>query len=121
MKAQLRPGDVVLVAFPFTDLGATKLRPAIVVSSAAVLSSSPDVCLCFVSSVVPAVSQPYDVVLDEGDPDFAVSGLKHASVVRAHKLATLEQGLVRRRLGHVGAGLMERLRTALADALISSR
>ncbi len=28
------PGDVVLVRFPFTDLAATKKRPAVVVSSA---------------------------------------------------------------------------------------
>lgn len=43
-------GDVVLIPFPFTDLTATKTRPAIVVSSAAYQRTRPDLLLAYVSS-----------------------------------------------------------------------
>jgi mRNA interferase MazF len=38
-------GDVVLVPFPFSDLSATKVRPAVIVSSALYHSAKPDLVL----------------------------------------------------------------------------
>lgn len=39
----LKKGDIVLVAFPFTDSSATKIRPALVVWTDQI-----DVTLCFI-------------------------------------------------------------------------
>ncbi len=48
--ARLRRGDIVLVPFPFTDLTAEKLRPAIIVSPD---PQGVDIVIAFISSVMP--------------------------------------------------------------------
>jgi mRNA interferase MazF len=47
-------GDIILVAFPFTDLTSTKQRPALVVSSDALNATSGDVLVAAISSQIPA-------------------------------------------------------------------
>ena len=65
--------------FPFTDLTATKIRPAVVVSAN---PQGQDVTLAFISSVVPASPGPFDVVVPTTDPSFGATGLKRASAVQ---------------------------------------
>jgi len=43
-------GDVVLIPFPYTDLSATKTRPAVVVSSECYHAVRPDLLVAYVSS-----------------------------------------------------------------------
>lgn len=97
----LRPlsrGDVVLSSFPFTDLSAHTLRPALVVGR----GQPPDLIVAFVSSQLASALSPAAHVLDEKDPEFAAAGLKVSSVIRLDKLATLHRNLLRRRLGKIG-------------------
>ena len=61
-----RRGDIVLVPFPFTDLSATKKRPALVVSPDKFNEHAQDVVL------VAITSQPSDdrrALRDDHDPD----------------------------------------------------
>lgn len=109
-----RRGDVVLVPFPFTDLAATKVRPALVVSAD---PQGGDLTLAFVSSVVPAGAGARDVVLNEDDPAFPGSGLKRTSVFRMSKLVTLNRSLVARRLGGITQDVQARLDECLRRAL----
>jgi len=55
--------------------------------------------MAFVSSVIPAMLLPTDLVLDPNDPDFAQTGLRVRSVVRFHRLTTLATTMIRRDLG----------------------
>jgi mRNA interferase MazF len=81
----VQPGIVVLVRFPFSDLSASKLRPAVVLARA----SSVDWVLCQVTS------NPY------GDPaavplpsaSFTSGGLGRESFARPGKLFTASQSL----------------------------
>jgi len=64
----IQRGDVVLVPFPFTDLTATKVRPAVIVSSD---PQGDDVTLAFISSAVSKVSPgATDLVMGPDAPDF---------------------------------------------------
>jgi mRNA interferase MazF len=84
-----RPGDLVLVAFPFTAGSQTKSRPAMVVLDV----GDADV---LVSRVTTQSAQgEYDVLLR----DWKGAGLLAPSTVRLHKLATLEKSLIQRSLG----------------------
>lgn len=97
-KPALARCDLVLVIFPFTDLSAQKLRPALIVGRV----SSDDLILAFISSQVAVIDKQADYLFEPNDPEFAATGLKGPSVVRLNKLATLHRNLVRRRLGRVG-------------------
>jgi mRNA interferase MazF len=89
----LQPGVVVLVRFPFSDLSASKLRPAVVLAHAAGV----DWVLCQVTS------NPY------GDPNavpitatsFASGGLGRESFARPGKLFTASVTLFVRTVGQL--------------------
>ena len=51
-----RRGDVVLVPFPFSDLSTTKVRPAVVVSSALYHATEPDLLLAALTSKIAAAT-----------------------------------------------------------------
>jgi len=85
------PGEVVLLAFPFTDGLRQKQRPALVLLDV----KDPDIVVARITS--PSYATAFDVNLLEP----MVAGLLLASVVRLHKLATVEKALVKRRLGQL--------------------
>jgi mRNA interferase MazF len=92
-------GDVVLVPFPFTDLTTQKQRPALVISSNDFNASFPDVILLGITSQIPTdlVQSDYRLTSDEQKR----AGLPKPSIVKAAKVVTLSQGLVRKRLGRL--------------------
>jgi mRNA interferase MazF len=113
-KTLLRRGDIVLVHFPFTDLTAEKLRPAVIMS---VDPQETDVIIAFISSVVlPKELDKTDYLLLLNDPDFAKTGLKKASVFKMRKLLTIERGKIVRRLGRVSPAIQKELDMRLRDA-----
>jgi mRNA interferase MazF len=101
-------GDIVLVPFPFTSQAASKKRPAVVVSSPAYNGSKPDIVVMAVTSQLRASALLGEVWLQ----DWQAARLLKPSAVKP-VLATLEQVMVIRRLGHLSA----RDRTLLKNAI----
>lgn len=101
-------GDFVLVAFPFTNLSGTKVRPALVLAD----SGPVDVVLAFVTSVLPGAA-PTDVIISSADAEFALTGLRFDSRIRVDRLATLERVRVLRRLGAAGPRTLAAVRQGL--------
>ncbi len=108
-------GKVILVPFPFTDLSAKKVRPAIIVSKP--LVDAKDIIVVFVSSVLPLRATKTEVVLKEKDPSFSSTGLKRSSVVKCQKIATLDQRIVLGELGEISDSTQKSIDRALYDAL----
>jgi mRNA interferase MazF len=98
----LSRGDVVLTRFPFTDLTGASLRPALVVSPGQI---GEDVVLVAISSVVRGSRVRTDYIVNTGHPEFLLTGLRVTSVLRLHKLATVERAVIVRRLGRLGPQL----------------
>lgn len=113
-RRKLRRGDIVLATFPFTNLKMSKLRPALVVSRGLIGN---DVVLVAVSSVVSATPEVTDFVLESSHPDFGPTGLARPSVIRAHKIATVERQIVVRRLGRASAALLLEVDSRLCTAI----
>jgi len=90
-------GTIVLVPFPFTDLSAHKVRPAVIVSS---FSGGNDVIVAFISSRLNRKLYPMEVFIDQADPAFSNTGLKCDSLIKVDKLATLDKRII---LGELGA------------------
>jgi mRNA interferase MazF len=90
-------GRIVLVPFPFDDMTASKVRPAVCLTDP--IGPHRHVVVAFVSSQRPADMAPTDVVLDPQRKDFGVTGLRVESVLRLHRLVTLTTALIRRDMG----------------------
>jgi mRNA interferase MazF len=89
-------GKIVVVPFPFTDLSSYKRRPALVLHE-----TKYDIVVAYISSVVPSVISPEDVIVSQNKPSFVATGLVSDSVIMLDKLATVEKSLIIRILGEV--------------------
>ena len=99
--------SVVLLPFPFSDLSASKLRPALVLADA----GRDDWLLCQITS------KPYGDVraVEISDADFASGGLKLMSHARPAKLFTARRSLIR----SVAGELSEASHDRICDAVIA--
>lgn len=93
-------GKIVLIPFPFTDLTAAKLRPALVL-----YEGKRDVVLAFISSKVPVQAGQTEIILTMSHASFAKSGLKVDSVIRLDKIATVLKDLMIGELGELNDDL----------------
>jgi mRNA interferase MazF len=100
-------GDVVLVPFPFTDLTGSKQRPAVVVSPDSFNASRPDVVLVAITSRVPAQLADDEIAIPASE--LGLSGLPKPSVVKAGKIVTIHQGLIRKKIGTMPAATLGRI------------
>lgn len=89
-------GKIVLVPFPFTDLTAAKLRPALVIHE-----GKEDVVVAFISSKVQSELTETDVLVGKKDAGFKKSGLKVDSLIKLDKIATVLKDLVVGELGEL--------------------
>jgi mRNA interferase MazF len=102
-------GDVVVAPFPFSDLSATKKRPALVVATL----TGNDVILCQITSQV--VVDSYAVPLIDGD--FTSGGLRQASNIRPNRLFTAETSIILYRAGTISTAKLQEVRTKLMQLL----
>ena len=107
-----RRGDVVLIPFPYTDLSATKTRPAVVVSSELYHELRSELLLAYLSSRIAVADPRLDYVL----VDWKEAGLLKPTFMRP-KIAAIEPALVVYHTGVLSerdlAGVDDRLRLAL--------
>lgn len=102
---------VVLVPFPFDDLSATKVRPAVCLTNP--VGTHRHLVLAFITSRIPSDLLDTDVVLDANAPDFASTGLRVTSTLRLHRVITVSASLVLRELGELSLNTQ----TEVADKL----
>lgn len=105
-------GDVVLVAFPFTDLQTLKRRPAVVVSSANFNDQGRDVILMAVTSNLHQPAMFGDLTIN----DWEIAGLLKPSMLKP-LLATLHVSLVRATLGRLATADSLGLQRTLSSIL----
>ena len=113
----LEPGQVVLLAFPNTNLSPGKSRPALLL--ARIPGRHGDWLACMVSSRLYQAAEGFDDVVTPADDDFASSGLRAASVIRLGRMAVIQTDLIAGVIGSVAAARCSRLRRRLSDWLSS--
>jgi mRNA interferase MazF len=102
-------GKIVLIPFPFTDLTATKLRPALVL-----YEGEKDVVVAFISSRTEK-PRATDITIDEKHPEFKQTGLKLTSVLKFDKIATISKNLILGEIGEVGTKLKKEINRKIAE------
>ena len=108
-------GTVVLVPFPFTDLSAQKVRPALIISDAKY--NRQDVVVLFVSSVVDRKIAVDEVIMQSKDSQFEQTGLKKTSLIKCRKIATLDKRIILGELGNLPTKIMQEVESKLKQVL----
>jgi len=95
-----KPGQVVLIPFPFTDLTTVKQHPALVISTDESFNSQHhDIIVLAMTSQNPFALQPDEYSLSQTDQ--AAAKLPKASKVKSGKIISIDQRLVRKTLSSV--------------------
>jgi len=89
--------EIVLVPFPYSDLSATKRRPVLILSNGNYNSQFNDVLVCVITSNI--YKDEYSVSL--ADEDLELGLLPALSVIKCHKLFTIEQTQIIKRFSIV--------------------
>ncbi len=100
-------GDVVVIPFPFSDLSASKKRPAVVVANLA----GDDHIVAQITSV--ARSDSYSIALEA--KDFKNGKLPASSVIRPNKLFTADKSLISYRAGSINNKKVKEIEKALVS------
>jgi mRNA interferase MazF len=103
-------GDIVILNFPFSDLSATKRRPAFVLANL----GYGDVVLCQITSK-PAKNE-FSIKIEPND--FEAGSLPIVSFVRADKLFTADKELILYKAGHINREKIDKV-TQTAISVIS--
>ena len=110
--SEIKRGDVVLIPFPYAELGTAKARPAVVISGGTFMAAEGRVIVAGITSNLAAHQNPTAYVL----PNWAEAGLQKPSVVTSW-VATLSPRLVLLTVGKLTPEDLQeverRLRTAM--------
>ena len=93
-------GEIVLLKFPLTDGEAHKKRPALVILD----TEDNDIIVCRITSKI------YETKFDFKINDWTEAGLKLPSVIRLHKIASLDKKLIDKKLGEVNQTLRKKIK-----------
>lgn len=91
MMNNYKYGDIILLNFPFSNISDIKKRPALVL----VDSEDNDILVCRITGQI--YNSIYDILIK----DYLAIGLKISSVIRIHKIATLEKSMISKKLGEL--------------------
>ena len=103
------PASIVIIPFPFSDLSATKLRPAVVLAD----TSQGDWLLCQITSN--PYSDPQAIKITKSD--LTKGALNTASFVRPMKLFTANETLMLKRVAILKEGTYKAILTAITASL----
>ena len=105
----IKTGSIVLLRFPFTDEIKYKRRPALLINDL----EDGDVIVCRITSKI--YKSKYDIFLD----DWLKFGLKLPSVVRLHKIATLEKDMIETLMGQIDKSALEKIKEVYMSLILT--
>lgn len=94
-----KPGDILLIPFPFTNLATFKQRPCLVVSSAKFNLTHDDIIVAAITSHIPDRVDATEYLLNEAEQK--AGNLPKISLIKLGKIVTLDQRLIRKRIGRL--------------------
>ena len=95
----MKAGDVALVRFPFADLATAKKRPVLVFTRTTRSPRNRVVTVAMITSQTEGLKLEGDVLLD----DWKNAGLRHPSLLRVAKIATVDEQLIEKTIGRLSS------------------
>jgi mRNA interferase MazF len=105
---KIETGTIILLKFPFTDSFTFKRRPALVLKD----FEDGDVLVCRITGKI--YKSKYDIYLD----DWLRFGLKLPSVIRVHKMATLEKDMIETIIGQIDEVISEKIKVLYTSIIL---
>lgn len=106
---KLVKGEVVVLPFPFSDLSASKKRPAVVVATL----TGDDVICCQITSE--ARFDEYAIVLNNND--FKEGNLQQTSMIRPNRLFTADRSIISYKAGTLNGKKVKEIESSLVKIL----
>ncbi len=100
-------GQVAILRFPHADLALGKARPVLLITP--IPGPYEDWLVCMISTQLQQAVERFDEVVSQDQPDFPISGLKAASVIRIARLAVVAA------VGEISPERLRRIRQKIAD------
>ena len=97
---KIETGIIVLLRFPFTDGISYKRRPALLLKDL----EDGDILVCRITSKI--YQSKYDIFLE----NWLAFGLKLPSVIRVHKMATLEKDMIETIMGQIDETILNKVK-----------
>jgi mRNA interferase MazF len=111
-------GDVVLLAFPFSDGRGVKVRPALVVQSDRNNRRWTNTIVVMITTTIArSDAEPTQVRLRIGSVAGKSSGLLFDSAIKCENVFTVEQRMIQRVIGRLPSDMMRRVDACLRAAL----
>ena len=108
-----KQGDIVIVPFPFTDLSSIKQRPVLILSSDKYNESTEDIIVCGITSNPKNTAHSVIITLQ----DLAEGRIPSTSRIKADKLFTLKQTLIRSKIGAVRPAILKKVQEEIKALL----
>ena len=104
---KIETGTIVLLRFPFTDSIGYNRRPALILKDL----EDDDMLVCRITSKI--YNSKYDIYLD----DWLKFGLRLPSVIRVHKMATLEKDMIVTIMGRIDETVLSKVKLLYGEIL----
>jgi mRNA interferase MazF len=101
----MKPGDILLVRFPFSDLESSKRRPAVALVRSDLTAKVGVVTIAMITSKTDGLKFPGDYRIENWED----AGLLHPSLVRLAKVATIEGNMVDKTIGRLEVSDLKKL------------
>jgi mRNA interferase MazF len=114
----MKRGDVVLVDYPFSKGGGSKVRPALVIQTDRNNPRLQETIVAVITSNVSrAAFEPTQYLIKPAHPDWMASGLRITSVVKCENIYTFDNGLILRLIGRLSPASMQQINDCLKASL----
>ena len=110
-------GEVVIVNFPFSSGAGGKLRPALVLQSDRNNSRLRNTIIAMITRTARRAGEPTQLLIDVTTPAGQLSGWAFTSAVTCENLFTVEQRLIRGRIGSLSPNVMQQVDGCLKASL----
>ncbi len=107
-------GDIILIPFPYSDLTGSKQRPALIISNDKINVGVDKIC-CLITTK----PNENDILISK--KDFQIGGLPFQSFIRAHRIFTIYEGIIKRRLGRITSRLHSKVIGKIIEYLKSEQ
>jgi mRNA interferase MazF len=109
----IRRGDVVLLDFPYSSGGGTKVRPALIVQNDRDNHRLTSTVVVQITSLTRRAIEPTQLLIEIATAEGQESGLRQDSVVNCANILTLDKAKVLRKIGRFPDSVIERVSVCL--------